>query len=263
MTPKPPEEPLLRVWHYQAWCGVCLTLIFMGQFSQGILLTNVLACLLGALGIVSRLRWGAFFVLIGVGFAQSMHFFTTERFTRSWGSAGRELDLHDFLLALGILGYVVGQYRLQGLWHHLWPPDPRERRGRPQATFLGLWPRPPMVRHRRREGNIRPQEMVSLSILTPLLVLAGMLAYTLTRPPRGWLNMPWGLGHFLILFWVVVLGAFVLRHIMEIWQTWTQSMPASCLFLHDQLWAQTRGEMRRIARWRAWRKIEDEAKKDA
>lgn len=252
-------EIVLRTWHYQAWCGLCLALVFMGQLAQGILLTNLLAVLLGALGLVSRLRWGSFFLLIGVGLAQSLHFFLVERFTRGWG-AGRDLDLHDFLIALGVLGYGAGQYRLQGLWHHLWPPDPRERSGKPRPTFPWLRNRPPVVRHHRLERHLRPAEMIGLALGVPITVLAGMVLFAVTRPSRGWLALPWGLGHFLLLFWALLLGVWMVRHVLDLWHVWSLKPMEARMFLQDQLWAQTRGELRRIARWKAWRKVEERAK---
>lgn len=259
MKPANEEDLMLRAWHYQAWCGLCLGLVFLAQLAQGILLTNLLCVLLGALGIVSRPRWGSFLLLLGVAFSQSLHHFVTDRYSRSWGSAGRDLDLDDFLLTVGILGFVAGQHRLQGLWHHLWPPDPRERSGAPKPMFLGLWRRKPVVQHRRKEAQMRPQEFLALSMITPVLALAGMMLYTVTRPTRGWLGFPLGAGHFLILLWVLFLSVWMMRQALEIWQIWTQGHAEAQLYAQDQLWVQTRGELRRIARWRAWRQVEDQA----
>src|SRR5262245_63572713 len=102
MTTQTPDEAPLRLWHYQVWCGCVITLVFIAQLSHGILLTNVLACLLGVLGIVSRMKWVVFFLLIGVGFSQTYHFFVVERYAMGIGAPGRNLDVQDFLLALGV-----------------------------------------------------------------------------------------------------------------------------------------------------------------
>jgi hypothetical protein len=66
-----------------------------------------------------------------------------------------------------------------------------------------------------------------------------------------------GGGHLLILLWVLFLSVWLVRQALELWQMWTHGPSEARLYVQDQLWAQTRGELRRIARWRAWRKIED------
>ena len=247
-----PEEgapPLLQLWHYQAWCGVCLGLIFLGQFTQGIVLTNLLTVILGVIGILLRVRWGVFFLLSGVIIAQSMNFFLNERFVTL---GGREPELHDFLLGIGTLGYVIGQYRLQGFWHFVWPADPRQRAG-PAGRWLLFWRgRPPIVQHRRAETDLRMPEMINLAFLIPSLALAAMVLFTLTRPARGWLDLPGGLAAFLILLWVLLLAAWLVRQVLELWRAWSPGDDEATLFLQDQVWKDLRGEQRRIERWLAW-----------
>jgi len=257
----------LRVWHYQFWCGACLAVVFVAQLSQGIFLTNVLVFLVGLLGIVSRLRWGVLYLMVGVGFCQSVHFFMTERPTLGWRAVSRDLDLHDFLLALGVLCFAVGYQRLQGMWHHAWPSDPRERRGKPKPTFLWMRPRPPVVDHRRRDEHLRSSEIVKIAFFAPLLVLAGVMLFTFVRPARGvdvWLDFPGnlgrflppGLGHFVLLFWIFLLFIWLTRHVLDLWRFWTLPPTTARLYVHDQIWNQLRGEQRRIARWQAWRNLQ-------
>jgi hypothetical protein len=252
------DVPPLRVWHYQAWCGICLAFIFLGQLEQGIILSNFLAILPGLLSILPRFRWSFFVFLLGIVVAQTLNFFLVER--QLFDRRGRELEVHDFLLALGILGYAIGQHRLQGLWQHVWPLDPRERAGEPRPTFLGLRPRQPIVPHRRREEHLRPGELLTAAFLVPALTVLGMVLFMLTRPERGWLGLPQGLAYFLVLFSVLLLGAWLIRQVLVLWHAWTLRGDEALLFLQDQLWAQLRGEQRRIERWRAWKKVEDTTK---
>ncbi|MFO0969817.1 MAG: hypothetical protein U0793_30035 [Gemmataceae bacterium] len=252
--------PLLQLWHYQAWCGVCLGLIFLAQFTQGIVLTNLVTVLLGVVGILLRVRWGVFFLLSGVIIAQSMNFFLNERYM-TWGGRGREPELHDFLLGIGVLGYVMGQYRLQGLWHFVWPADPRQRAGPVGRRFLFWRGRAPIVQHRRAETDLRMPELVNLAFLIPTLALAAMVLFTVTRPARDWLELPGGLAHFVVLLWILLLGGWVVRQALELWHAWSPGDDEATLFLQDQVWKDLRGEQRRIERWRAWAKAEGRGKK--
>lgn len=257
--PENQPEMELRAWHYQMWCALCLGVIFIAQLSQGLFLTNILAMLLGLLGIVSGLRWGVLLLFLGVGVAQSFHFFLTERYGLRMGLPSRDLDLHDFLLGLGVLGYVIGHHRLQGIWHSLWPPDPRERRGKPRPTFLWLRLRPPIVHHRRKEMHLRAAELISLAVLVPVITLAALTLHAFTRPPRGWLELPLGLGHALILLWILLLTTWLSRNILDLWHIRGSPPIVARMLLQDRLWKELRGEQRRIARWRAWRKLEEKA----
>lgn len=254
------DTPEMATWHYQAWCGMCLAVVFVAQLTQGIFLTNVLTFLLGLLGLVSKLRWGGMFLLLAVAFAQSVHFYFTERLTRGLTAFSRNLELHDFLLTLGVLGYMAGHHRLLGIWHHLWPLDPRERRGKPQPTFLWMRKRSPIVQHRRREKHLRGAELVTLVFILPMLTLAAIGLHSMSRYGRGWLGAPLGLGPFLVLFWILLVLSFVVRQVFELWSVGTFSPMTARLYVQDQLWQQVRGEQRRIARWRAWQKVEQRAR---
>ncbi len=138
------------------------------------------------------------------------------------------------------LAYVVAQYRLVGLTVGVFPPDPRAPRDRP----------PP------RNESAGPRELTAaLLAVVAATVGAFFLWEVLGEVAVPWRGVPpvhWRLG---LLAWVLLGGlgtaAAVIGHLG--WRRLSRAEAA--VFLQDALWHETRGEQRRINRWRVWGRL--------
>jgi hypothetical protein len=143
---------------------------------------------------------------------------------------------NDLALSAATLAYVMAQYRLIGLTAGVFPPSPRK----------AVDPPPP------RDGAAGSQELVpALLTVAAAAVGAFFLWEVAGEVPIPWRIYPW---HWRVgvVLWVMLGGlavaAAVLGHL-----GWRRlSRVEAAVFLQDALWHETRGEQRRLNRWRAW-----------
>ena len=150
------------------------------------------------------------------------------------------LPLSDLLLALSLLAYAAGHYRLQGLVLRLFPPDPRRRRE----------PSPPTPR--RAPRLVTAQEIAGMLVA---LAACGGLAYLFWSWLRGRetdLEVPDAVWQGILVLWLLGGGVLAVAGLLRYLALRRLTAPEASLFLQDVLWRETRGEQRRLNRWLAW-----------
>jgi hypothetical protein len=188
--------------------------------------------LVGAAGLAFRWRSAPLVLLAAVALGQLGPTWYFGLYP--WGR--RATVLTGLGLCAATLAYVVAQYRLVGLTAGVFPPDPRKRRDKP----------PP------RPGGAAPREVTAALLAVAAATVGAFFAWeVLALVPVPWHVPPmhWRLG---LLAWVLLGGlglvAAVLGHL-----GWRRlSREEAAVYLQDALWHETRGEQRRINRWRAW-----------
>ena len=246
-TALPPPEKTTRITqrHYQALCGLALAAIFLVQIQQSsmampvTLLANLLVVFIGTVGILYRVRLSPILVLIALAGPQ---LFEQRQVGIAPGWEARDERLFaitDVLLSIAVLTYLIGQYRLHGLWFGLLTSDKR------RAT----------VSPGRSEASLSAAELTGLIFPVPMFAVLAQLAYLMLRRfvvpvenfPRQWQL-------FLPVAWCVLLGVFLAAYAFRYWRRLQMDRVSAQLILQDTLWQQTRGEQRSVNRWIAWRK---------
>ncbi len=170
--------------------------------------------------------------------------------TSSRGNA-LTFDIEDLLLAASLLTYLASQYRMFSLGTAAFPPDMRPT---PRAE-TGDAP------EARPESSVGPRELLWLGATLLASLLLGFLMWRMTvveRPgiglsARGFrpVDTPW---RYAMLFWLIGTGVLLLRGFFHTLRAYRSKVAEARMVLQDALWAETRGEQRRINRWIAWQK---------
>src|SRR5438477_1938490 len=105
----PTAAPNVDTRHYLALCAVCLAMIFLVQLEAGLLITNLLSVLVGAIALVGRLRAGPLLLLVVVAGAQLSRQIFGGRYV-DIEMPHMAMDLGDVTLCAAVLGYVAGHY---------------------------------------------------------------------------------------------------------------------------------------------------------
>jgi hypothetical protein len=190
---------------------------------------SVIPTLIGAAGLAFRWRSAPLVLLAAVAFTQIIPWVLMNR--RPPGALPIDLGICGAVLA-----YVLAQYRLFGLTTTLFPTDPRRRLDKP----------PP-----RDAAHVPAREVpTALVTVATAAVGAAFLWRMASSVPAAWgVRNVWPLG---VIAWI--LGAALLLTASVIgYLGWRRlSVDEASLYLRDVLWQETRGEQRRIQRWRAW-----------
>jgi hypothetical protein len=187
--------------------------------------------LLGAAGLAFRWRSGALLFLASMAICQlgrSEFFGFGYRFGTSL--------LSDLILCATAVTYVVSQYRLIGLTTGVFPPPPRK----------SLEAAPP------RAGSAGLQELGAALLAVAVATIGARFAWEmLGKVPPAWRIPPehWQIA---LLAWVMLGGTVVAAAVLSHLGWRRLSREEAAIFLQDTLWHETRGEQRRINRWRAW-----------
>ncbi|MFI4982666.1 MAG: hypothetical protein ACHQIO_20125 [Nevskiales bacterium] len=160
------------------------------------------------------------------------------------------LPFSDLLLALSLLAYAAGQYRLQGLTVRLFPPDWRRRRA---AARQG-----PAQKQRYAELLRRPPQWVTIrefGILLAALAICGVLTsllwtWLLGQETNLELDDPVWRG--ILVLWLLGGGLLIVAGGLRYLALRRMTPAEAQLYLQDLLWQQTRREQRRLNRWLAW-----------
>ena len=165
------------VRNYLAVCLVALVVMWLALLERGLGWYSLLPVLVGSLTLVARWQLGP--VLLLIILAGTLHVLSLGPLggfllRRSSGIIG------DAFLCAAVLAYVVSNYRLQSLLHHILPPDARvaaalkERRrlrrkgSGPGPSMSSAWILPDPVRQRRsprlilRPTAVRQQHLQEL-----------------------------------------------------------------------------------------------------
>jgi hypothetical protein len=153
------------------------------------------------------------------------------------------LLVSDLLLAVSLLAYAAGHYRLQGLLVRLFPPDPRQarvaRRGPEEAS-------------RRSPDLVSARELVVvLVVLTSCAGLASLLWARLKGQVTE-LEIDDAAWRGILVLWLLGAGVLVAAGLLRYLVLRRMTPPEAALYLQDVLWRETRREQSRLNRWLAW-----------
>jgi len=238
-----PSASRVTARHYQAMCGLALAAIFLVQVQHSplgmpiTLLANLFVVFIGMLGILYRVRLNPIFALFALAVPQLIE--QSQVFSRDQRGA-RFLDVADVIVCVGVLTYLIGQYRLHGLWFHVVPLDPRV----------------PAERQTRSQGTLSLAELSALIFPIPICVLLAEIAALLLKQPWSLGKLPTQWNQFLAVAWVILLALFLSAHAFRYWRRRQMDRVSAQLLLQDVLWQQTRGEQRRVNRWLAWKHLQ-------
>ena len=205
--------------------GSLLALMFAMQLRDANF-ASLMAVALGVAGLLARWRTAPLALLFAV----------TAGIT-DWSGNPRSFgfDLRDTIIAAATLTYLAAQYRLFSLGDNGFPRGKQRklRRPRPAALFNDL-------------------ELVWLAalVLAPVIVAQFIWASAPALSEPLHLNGPLVL---LVVVGVLVGGGGLLTGTVLAYRRWRAASPdEAALVLQDTLWAETRREQRRTARWLAW-----------
>jgi hypothetical protein len=188
--------------------------------------------MIAAAGLAFRWRPAPLVLLAAVAVFQVVpHVFDVQAFFPRRGPI-----VPDLAMCAAVLMYVVAQYRLVGLTTGVFPPDVQSPADPP----------PP------REVASVSRELVPAGLTVAAAVVGAFFLWEVLNavPPPWRINPPhWRVG---LLAWLLVgglsLAAAVINHL-----GWRRlSRDEAAIFLQDAVWHETRGDQRRINRWRAW-----------
>jgi hypothetical protein len=249
-TPKESSTPQVGVVHYQVLCAFCLAVVLLIQLQDGLLLTNLFGVLIGAVGLLYRLRLAPILFVALVTIAQ-----LTLAHGAHFDYLNRIMEPNDVLLCAAVLGYVSCHFRLQSIWYGVLPNDARLRAGSPRRAFPWIRRQAPLVHEKRDANQITPRELAWLVATLPLWAVVAQVANKLI--PRQWylLGFPAPFIRILVGLWLLVVGFAVVRALLSYWKHRDRDAAAAQLYLQDIMWRDTRGEQRRVNRWLAWWKL--------
>ncbi len=230
--------------HYQALGGVALAAMFLLQLqhasgpNEAALLANLFVLLLGAVGLLYRVRLSPILVLCAIATPIVAEHYHRNRFDMDFRSF-HIFDVADVLLCVAILTYLIAQYRLHGLRFGVVPADPRLSAA--DAT--------------RSENSLSPTELLGLIVPIPAAALLAQFACLLLRLQWNPIDLPPRWKQFLAIAWMLLLVMFLAAHAFRHWKRLQMDRTTALLMIQDILWQETRDEQRRINRWIVWRKM--------
>jgi hypothetical protein len=265
-TTKPPQNegwdllpglaPAFRFYLFVGLVG--LLLIFLALFQKALLVIAVFPALVGLAGMSPYLlpprwrhlagqRWTLWmpFLLLVLLFVIEM------LFGYGFWPHTYNFEIADLMLAMGLLIYLIAQFRLYSLAGSLLPVD---RRPRPE-TLLGDKPEP------RPEDSFEQRELLPLMWTVPLLVLGGQLVWWFLTASEKWeplaesemrLGMERHHWRVFALIWVLGGAGILTAGLLKILRMYRMSAAEAGMIAQDSVWVETRGEQRRNSRWLAW-----------
>lgn len=230
------DEPAARLYTMfglAALLAVGATLLKCGAASFALV-----PLLFGVLGIVFGWRSAPLFVLVALAVTVLQPFPAVTMYHISTS------PISDALLSAAVLAYLLAQHRLFSLRLAAVPEEPARRVGRKKVKPPPAPVRPPPVAV--ESEAVRAVAAVALATAAAFGLWAAVdrVGVPLNIPPPTW--------RLALLVWIVggvllaaggAIGYLGLRR---------QSPEEAALFLQDVLWRETRGEQRRLNRWRAW-----------
>jgi hypothetical protein len=171
----------------------------------------------------------------------------------SYSYSRSSVQLLDLMAAPALLAYLAAQYRLFALRGAAVPVDPRPRLDRPDGDLPES--RPP--------EQVSPREPIRLIIVVAVCMILGQVAWQWVM--SDWLVLSSDLEphlgimrettwRMISLIWLLGSALVILVGLFRLLRIYRMSRDESAMVAVDTLWAETRGEQRRIARWTAWRR---------
>jgi hypothetical protein len=252
--------------------GLAATLL--GMFARGLEGWALFCAVVGLVAIVAPWRSGPLFFLLSVVwvlFARDMGMDPLQyllyllgrsvQVVMVGGTVYRRLlpeDYHhwhvsDLALAAGVLLYLAGVYRLQGLTLNVFSVDPRRKVPPPRPGAGVDYTRRPTPRRWRSANVVRPAEVYFLLAGAAGSAAAALLAWLwLGRQESPFRVIQAESWRAMLLAWIIGVGLLVTTGILT-YLGWRRMSPEeSALFLQDTVWQETLREQRRVTSWLAW-----------
>jgi hypothetical protein len=104
----------------------------------------------------------------------------------------------------------------------------------------------------RDPASVPPRELPGALLIVAAATLGAFFLWEITslvRPRWGTTAASWRVA---LLVWILGVGLIGVATAIGYWGWRRHSRDEAMLTLRDEFWRQTRGELRRINRWRAW-----------
>lgn len=240
------QHPLPRFYASAVIGSLLITALIL--FERNMNLVAFVLLLLGAFGLYSRWRMVPIALLLFLTFALILRAYGHDFFSflyraifpwmriRGYGGDYEAEPLLDAIMALALLVYLMGQYRLTGFLTQALPQEGRLASDRQRPILRGLPP---------TEGG---EGLGGLTLMVIVLILAifTWVLITATEPPTEMSLTVW---RTLLLAWILgtslILGSTLLRI------AFFRAAPPEVheMYLQDTLWRETRSELSRVHRW--------------
>lgn len=233
---------------YETLCLAALVGVFLLLLARGVGSLVLLPLLIGVGGLAGRGRWGGkpltlwraapFALVVCLAFLAGPMAGIFAYLPLVGGSLRLQATTlgEDALLALAVLGYLAGHFRLQGLELTPLPVDAR----RPEPAGPSRRPVP-------------AGEFVVLVLELAACVALAVLVWDRLPADRDDLEMDPALWRCLILAWLIGVPTLVAGSLLVHLGRLRQTRAEAELALQDEFWRETRREQRRLGRWLAWR----------
>ncbi len=252
-------EPVPSAWqtpglsHYLVVGLVSLSVIWLLLVRREVTpMVTLFPILVGILGITIRWRLAPVLMLVILAVCLKIEWIPREATFR----------ITNFILCGAALVYLIAQYRLQSLMDHIFPIDSRRREGPPRwhVGLLSLRYQPEIAHERRPPALVTREEI-------GMVVLGSALWAALAQLSWIWVPSRWGNPGFpqpawraIVLTWIAGASLYVAFSLLHYWSRRHMTAQEALLFLQDELWKETRGEQRRINRWRVWARLRQKRK---
>jgi hypothetical protein len=213
--------------------AAALALVSLGLVQNGADRWALVPALIGTAGLVFHWRTAPLGLLaaVAIGKVLPLWYYGGVGLPRS-GSL-----VADLVLGAAILCYLIAQYRLLSLTVAVLPADPRDPKSKPPA---------------RDPASVPAREAPGTLLIAAAATIGAFFLWELTSLFRS----PWSISaaHWRVelLVWILAFGLIGLASVIGYLSWRRQSRNEALLVLRDEFWRQTRGEQRRINRWRAW-----------
>lgn len=246
--------PPITPEHYRILCGIALGVILLLNVQQGSIVAGLLAVLVGALGVLLRLRVSPLLTLLPIAGGQ-LYVRYLRGFVGSDPPGATAFEPLDLVLCMAVLGYVAGHYRLYAIWFHILPADRRRRYRRESRLVVPADRVGKLAPSRRSPRLLTSAELAWFVLQLPLLALLAQGVWWLLSFRWNLVELPPPLTRVLVVVWLSALGAFVVGQSLRTGRHRQMDATTARTMLQDVLWDETRGEQRRIGRWLAWLKL--------
>lgn len=141
---------------------------------------------------------------------------------------------NDILLGLGVVVYLIAQYRLFALRAGA---VPGEEDGEPRV---------------RTDADVPARELSAVLLTAAASVIAAVMFWEMTALIRPRWRLSAANWRLQVLVWILGFVLLVVAGAIAYWAARRQSTDEALLALRDEFWRETRGEQRKINRWLAW-----------
>lgn len=254
-----PAPSLVRDYTLITLVSLLITSLLLYKDGPG--LWTLVPLTVGAVAVLGRWSGGPPLFLLSLLVVWLLDYRLT--FGAWWQRRAEDSLLSDLMLAVSVLGYVAGHYRLCSAASHAVPPDTR-RRWKPRSPRArGRWLLPSDATKRTATRGLGG-ELLQFLVLLPVFALVASLLWVRLQleEPTDPRTMPAVLWQFIVVAWLLALFLMIARALLGYVGLARATREESLVYLQDQLWTATRGEQRRMARWLAWGRLRGQRKKE-